>query len=60
MADLLFRLAPVLLLAVPAAVAIKVVAVLEVARGKWRYTVRGLLWAMTFIAIAVAYHTVRK
>jgi hypothetical protein len=60
MNDLLFRLLPVLLLAVPAAVAITVVAILEVARGKWRYTVRGLLVTMTFLAIAIAFHAIRK
>ena len=60
MSDILFRLAPILLLAVPAVTALVIVAALEIAYGKWRYTVRGLLWAMTFIAIAVAYHAAGK
>jgi hypothetical protein len=60
MDDLLFRLEPVLLLAVPAAAAITIVVVLEVARGKWRFTVRGLLLTMTFVAAAIVFHALRK
>jgi hypothetical protein len=60
MDDILFRAAPILLIAVPAFVAVATVAALEVVYGKWRYTVRGLLLAMTFIAIAIAYHAARK
>jgi hypothetical protein len=48
-----FLLAPILLLFGPLAIFVSAIVIVELVYRKWQFSVRGLIIAMTFVAIAL-------